>query len=67
MTEAPSAENGALIHISKVAERLGLSEFQVRGMVTRGELPSVKIPDNPKGRTYVHADAIARWLDGLAS
>lgn len=64
MNDTPSS--GALLHILKVAERLGLSEYQTRGLVERGELAATKIGN----RTYIHIDVIDAYearAKGMAS
>lgn len=64
MSDTPNG--GALLHILKVAERLGLSEYQTRGLVERGELVATKIGN----RTYIHTDVVDAYearAKGLAS
>ena len=43
MKEQKPDSSGALVHIIKVAEQLGLSEYQARGLVEKGELPAAKV------------------------
>lgn len=56
-TDAP----GELLHISLVQARLGLSEYQVKGLVERGDLPSTKIGR----RTYIPTDAVDKFLENI--
>lgn len=57
------SSSGALIHISKVAERLGLSEYQTRGLIESGELQATRVGT----RTYVLARAVSEYLERIAS
>lgn len=52
------ASESELLHASVVRERLGLSEFQLRGLIVRGSLPSLKIGR----RTYVPRRAFERYV-----
>lgn len=58
MTDTP----GELIHISLVAERLGLSVYQTQGLVEKGKLPATKIGN----RTYMAARAVDDYIEGIA-
>lgn len=61
MKEHTSDSGGALVHIVKVAEQLGLSEYQARGLVEKGELPATKVGR----RIYVPARAVTDYLDRI--
>lgn len=52
-----------LIHIRLVAERLGLSEYQMRGLVERGVLPSTKVGN----RTYIPTTAVDAYLESIGA
>lgn len=54
---------GALIHISVAAKQLGLSEYQMRGLVEKGEIPSTLVGN----RTYLLQRSVDAYLDGIAS
>ena len=53
------ADTPLLLHIKRVAELLGISQYQVRGLVTEGTLPSTRI----KNRTYVPAEAVRTYVE----
>lgn len=54
---------GRLIHISVAAEQLGLSEYQMRGLVEKGEIPSTKVGR----RTYLLQRSVDEYLERIAS
>ena len=54
---------GELVHISIAATQLGLSEYQMKGLVEKGVLPATKIGR----RTYLLQRAINEYLERLAS
>lgn len=59
----PNASKDAeLVHISAVQARLGLSEYQVRGLVEAGDLPATKVGR----RTYILTSAVDDYLDRIA-
>lgn len=62
-TEASESDGSSpvLLHISVVAERLGLSQYQTRLIVDRGDLASEQIGR----RTYIPADAFHRYVDRI--
>lgn len=62
MSEA-QADPPELIHILEVARRLGLSEFQMKGLVEKGTFPHTKIGR----RTYIPARAVAEYLDSIGA
>jgi excisionase family DNA binding protein len=50
-----------LLHISKAAEKLGLSVYQVRGLCESGRLPFDKVGR----RTYINAEAVDEYAEDL--
>lgn len=62
-TEASKSDGSSpvLLHISVVAERLGLSQYQTRLIVKRGDLASEQVGN----RTYIPADAFQRYVDRI--
>lgn len=57
------SSGGALIHISVAAKQLGLSEYQMRGLVEKGEIPATRIGN----RTYLLERSLSEYLDRIAS
>lgn len=55
-------EQPLLDHVSIAAEKLGLSEYQVRKLVDKGLLPGQKIG----GRLYIPAKSIREYVDRIA-
>lgn len=58
--ESPQVEP-LLLHIKQVAERLGLSVYQVRGLCESGRLPFEKVGR----RTYISVEAVQEYLADL--
>ena len=54
-----SSAAGELIHISTVARDLGLSEYQMKGLVERGEIAATKVGR----RTYILRRAVEEYLE----
>ena len=52
-----------LLHVNAVADRLGLTPYQVRKLIDAGRLPAELVGK----RTYVPAAALDRYVQGLAS
>jgi excisionase family DNA binding protein len=50
-----------LVHISEVAKQLGLSEYQTRGLVEKGEIAATRIGN----RTYIPARAVTEYLESI--
>lgn len=61
-SEVPSAAP-VLLHVSAVADRLGLSPYQVRKLIDAGRLPAEPVGQ----RTYVPVAALDRYIESLAS
>jgi excisionase family DNA binding protein len=56
MADSP---NGLLLNLSDAGAYLGLTIWQIRGLVTAGEIPVVKV-----GRKlYIRKPTLARWAE----
>lgn len=64
----PATEDGPLLlSIKHVASLLGLSEWQVRGLVNEGSLPATRVPPTgPKRRMYIPAASVAEYVAGIS-
>jgi excisionase family DNA binding protein len=51
-----------LLHITKVAQRLGLSQYQTRALVKDGSLPSTVIGN----RVYIPETAVEEYVTRIA-
>jgi hypothetical protein len=51
-----------LLSLKLVAERLGLSEWQVRGLIDDGTLPAERI----KNRIYVPAGSVVEYVEAIS-
>lgn len=51
----------ALVHVNAAADKLGLSPYQVRGLIDAGRLPSEKVGN----RTYIPAAALAAYIERI--
>lgn len=47
-----------LLKVKEVAEQLGLSEWQVRGLTEDGTLPAARV----KGRIYIPAESVRDYV-----
>jgi excisionase family DNA binding protein len=54
---------GALIHINVAAKQLGLSAYQIRGLVEKGEIPATRIGN----RTYLLERSLSEYIERIAS
>lgn len=50
-----------LIHILEVGRQLGLTEYQMRGLVERGEIAATKVGK----KTYIPARAVTDYLESI--
>lgn len=55
--------DGELIHISAAAKHLGLSEYQMRGLVEKGEIAATRVGR----RTYLLRGSVGEYLERIAS
>lgn len=61
--QSDTDEGPVLVHITQAGVVLGLSRYQVRGLINEGLLTAVKVG----ARTYIPAAALSRYIEDVAS
>lgn len=67
MSQAAIEDGPLLLSIKRTASLLGLSEWQVRGLVEEGTLPATRVPPTgPKRRIYIPAAAVSEYVASIS-